>query len=207
MSEPRIPPRSPRDWDAEVLDALSVFKTKPPASAPGQGEQPELPRKRPGNMIRVFSWHPALMKGFLAFNDHLLRSTLPDRVRELVTIRVSWLRRGEYEWAQHVSMAREAGISEAEIDAIAAGPESALWGPLERALLASVDEMVADRYIRDETWKVLAEHLDREQLMDLVFTVGAYDMLAMAFNNFGLELDPGLSGFETTAEMDTHGIA
>jgi 4-carboxymuconolactone decarboxylase len=37
--------------------------------------------------------------------------------------------------------------------------------------------------------------LDQRQLMDLVFTVGAYDLLAMAFNSFGLELDPGLEGF------------
>jgi hypothetical protein len=41
----------------------------------------------------------------------------------------------------------------------------------------------------------LSEHLDRRQLMDLVFTIGAYDLLAMAFNTFGLELDPGLNGF------------
>ncbi len=31
--------------------------------------------------------------------------------------------------------------------------------------------------------------------MDLVFTVGAYDLLAMAMNTFGLQLDPGLAGF------------
>jgi hypothetical protein len=59
---------------------------------------------------------------------------------------------------------------------------------------------VADRYIRDETWKQLAEHLDRKQLMDLVFTVGNYDLLAMAFNNFGLELDSGLTGFPDSAK-------
>jgi hypothetical protein len=41
----------------------------------------------------------------------------------------------------------------------------------------------------------LAEDFDRQQLMDLVFTIGAYDLLAMAFNTFGLELDPGLTGF------------
>jgi hypothetical protein len=28
-----------------------------------------------------------------------------------------------------------------------------------------------------------------------VFTVGCYDLLAMAFKTFGLELDPGLTGF------------
>ena len=58
-----------------------------------------------------------------------------------------------------------------------------------------MDEIVADRYVSDETWKRLAEHLDRKQLMDLVFTIGAYDLLAMAMNTFGLELDPGLPGF------------
>ena len=86
-------------------------------------------------------------------------------------------------------------LSDAEIDAIAAGPDAAVWGPLDAALLRSVDEMVNDRRIGDETWRQLAEHLDRQQLMDLVFTVGAYDLLCMAFDTFGIELDPGLAGF------------
>jgi alkylhydroperoxidase family enzyme len=64
-----------------------------------------------------------LTKGFLVYN-HLFSSTLSDRVREMVTVRVCWLRRGEYEWAQHVRMARAAGMSEEEIEAISAGPGS-----------------------------------------------------------------------------------
>jgi alkylhydroperoxidase family enzyme len=199
MSEPRIPPRPAADWDAEVLDALSVLR--PPGTAGPAPGRPAGTRQRPvSNILGIFSWHPALTKGFLAFNNHLFRSTLPARVRELVTVRVTWLRRGEYEWAQHVRMARAAGMSEEEIEAIAEGPDAAVWGPLDAALLRSVDEIVADRYIRDETWKQLAEHLDRKQLMDLVFTVGNYDLLAMAFNNFGLELDSGLTGFPDSAK-------
>jgi hypothetical protein len=31
--------------------------------------------------------------------------------------------------------------------------------------------------------------------MDIVFTVGAYAMLAMALNSFGVRLDPGIDGF------------
>jgi alkylhydroperoxidase family enzyme len=122
-------------------------------------------------------------------------STLSARDRELATIRTAWLRRAEYEWAQHVRMARRIGLPEEEIDAIMVGPDSAVWGPRDAALLRAVDEIVADRYVSDETWKQLSEHLDRKQLMDLVFTVGCYDLLAMAFQNFGLELDSGLTGF------------
>jgi hypothetical protein len=77
-----------------------------------------------------------------------------------------------------------------------------VWSPLDAALLRSVDEVVADRYISDQTWQQLAGHLGRQELMDLVFTIGTYDLLAMAFNTFGLELDPGMPGFPPPAELD-----
>src|SRR5271170_2647460 len=110
MSEPRIPPRPSADWNAEVFDALSVLR--PPGTAELTPEQRERASKRPpSNLVGVLSWHPALTKAFLLFNNHLFRSTLSDRVREMVTVRVAWLRRGEYEWAQHVKMARAAGMS------------------------------------------------------------------------------------------------
>jgi 4-carboxymuconolactone decarboxylase len=197
LSEPRIPPRPSADWDAEVLDALSVLRS--PGSARGSARKEPGPRPgqdRPvSNILGIFAWHPALTKAFLPFNNHLFASTLTARDREMVTVRTGWLRRGEYEWAQHVRMAKNAGMSQEEIDAISVGPDDPIWGPRDAALLRAVDEIVADRYISDGTWKLLAEHLDRKQLMDLVFTIGNYDLLAMAFNTFGLQLDPGLAGF------------
>ena len=44
----------------------------------------------------------------------------------------------------------------------------------------------------DATWEALAGELDEQQLMDLVFTVGAYEILALAFRSFGIELDDDL---------------
>jgi 4-carboxymuconolactone decarboxylase len=198
MSEPRIPPRPVADWDAKVYEALSVLRPPSPA-----GEPPARPKgPAPSNLLRTFLWHPELAKAFLIFNNHLFRSTLSDRARELVTVRVAWLRRAEYEYAQHVQLARAAGVPETDIDAIREGPDAAVWNPFEAALLRSVDEMLGDRHVSDETWTLLSEHLDRRQLMDLVFTVGAYDMLAMAFGTFGLELDSGLTGFPETRTDD-----
>ena len=173
-------------------DALATMRP------PGSTRRPGEPRRErsTSNILGIFSWHPALAKGWFAFNNHLFHSTLSARDRELVTVRVGWLRRGEYEWAQHVRMAKSAGMSPEEVDAISAqGPDWPTWGPRDAALLRAVDEIVADRYVSDETWKLLSEHLDRQQLMDLVFTIGAYDLLAMAMNTFGLRLDPGLAGF------------
>jgi hypothetical protein len=59
-------------------------------------------------------------------------------------------------------------------------------------MLAAVDELLVDAEIADATWAALAAELDRQQLMDLVFTVGAYDVLAMALKSFRVELDDDL---------------
>jgi alkylhydroperoxidase family enzyme len=172
-----------------VEDARAALR--PPGSRPAQPGQP-----RPSsNILGVFFQHPALAKAWFTFNNHLFHSTLSARDRELATVRIAWLRRGEYEWAQHVRMAKKAGLSDEEVDAINAGPDSPVWGPRDAALLRAADEFANDHVVSDGTWKRLAEDFDRQQLMDLVFTIGAYDMLAVAMNSLGLQLDPGLPGF------------
>ena len=93
----RMAPVPYEDWDAEVLDALSVL-------APGR----KMP---PSNVLGLFARHPDLARAFLTFNKHLFDSTLPARTRELAILRVAWRRRCRYEWAQHVLIAKRAGIT------------------------------------------------------------------------------------------------
>jgi alkylhydroperoxidase family enzyme len=187
--EARVPPRAAEDWDEEARTALSSVRP-PGATGP-------VPR-----MLGVFAQHPVLARSWLTFSGHLRKSTLPDRVRELATMRTSWLRRGEYEWAQHVRLSREAGLTDAEIEAIRTGPSAAVWREQDAAVLRAVDELITDRYLSDATWAELSGWLDRRQLMDLVFTVGAYDMHCMAFNTFGLELEEGMEGFSQRIPSD-----
>jgi alkylhydroperoxidase family enzyme len=137
--------------------------------------------------------HPALAGPFLAYNSVLLRTpAVSPRHRELMILRVAWRTRSTYEWVQHVRLAQTCGISTEEIDAIADGTDARPWAPLEADLLAATDQLI-DRYcIDDDTWARLADHLDARQLIEVTFIVGTYVALAMAFNSFGLELDPEL---------------
>jgi alkylhydroperoxidase family enzyme len=145
------------------------------------------------NVLGTLALHPALATAYHTFNGHVLFSTtLSARQRELLVLRVAALRDAEYEWAQHAVIAGDVGLSTDEVAAIAAGPSAGSWSPLERAMLAAVDELVRDAKVADGTWAALAAELDQQQLMDLVFTVGAYDLLAMAFRSFGIQLDDDL---------------
>ena len=52
------------------------------------------------------------------------------------------------------------------------------------------------RSVSDETWSRLTEYFSTEQLMDIVFTVGQYNLVSMALNSFGVQLDEGLPGWD-----------
>jgi alkylhydroperoxidase family enzyme len=190
MSAPRIAPLPRDEWTEEVGQAIAAL-------LPPDAQRP-LRRRKGGsqghNVLGTLARHPKLMRAFHTFNGHVLfTSTLTPRQRELLILRVAALREAAYEWEQHVSLAAEAGLDDEEIARIAEGPEAPGWSATDAAMLWAVDELVIDAMVCVPTWDALAATLDEHQLMDLVFTVGAYDLLAMAFRSFGVELDEDLT--------------
>jgi AhpD family alkylhydroperoxidase len=189
MSGPRISPLPREEWTDEVGQAIAAL-------LPADAQRP-LRRRKGGsqghNVLGTLARHPKLMHAYHVFNGHILfTSTLSPRQRELLILRVAAVRGAEYEWEQHVILAVEAGLDDEEIARIADGPEAPGWSATDAAMLWAVDELVSDAMICTATWRKLEERLDQHQLMDLVFTVGAYDLLAMAFRSFGVELDEDL---------------
>ena len=186
----RITPLPPKEWPPEMREALA-------AMIPPNPRHP-LPSRDPGrpkglNALGMLAHHPALTLAFNTFNGHILfSSSLSPRQREMLVLRVAVVRQATYEWRQHVVLAGDAGITPDEVARIEEGPGATGWSPVDRAMITAVDELLGDAMVTDGTWEVLAAGLDVEQLMDLVFTVGAYDLLAMAFRSFDVQLDDDL---------------
>jgi len=192
-STPRISPVLPSDWDASIHDALTAFPS---------GRDFVLARWKTGGAqgmhgLGAMVRHPALAKAFLTFNNHIATaSTVPKRTRELLILRIGWLRASEYEFVQHLVLGRRAGLSEAELERIQIGPDAPGWSQEDADLVRAVDELHADACIKDSTWRRLAARFDTAQLLDIIFAVGCYDLLAMVFNTAGLALEPGLEPLE-----------
>jgi AhpD family alkylhydroperoxidase len=161
------------EWDFEALAEIS----------PGM-KPPDL------SVVAFFAHHPELATKFLSWNHYMnSKACRLDRVtREIVILRVAIRKRSRYEWAQHLKAARAAGISEAEIHAIAAGTATGRAGLLARA----VDELTDDSTLHDETYQALSQEFDEQQLISLVFLIGTYSLLSTVFGAFRMELDPGL---------------
>jgi alkylhydroperoxidase family enzyme len=138
-----------------------------------------------GNAIATFVNHPDLTRSYLTFSFYLLtRSTLAPRLRELAVLRIAHLASCAYEWDEHVAIGQREGLS---LDDIAALQRGEAADEFDQTVLTAVDELVEKTRITDETWAALGERMDEKQLMDFVFTVGGYHMLAMALNTFGVE--------------------
>jgi AhpD family alkylhydroperoxidase len=173
----RLAPLPDAEWDDRTRASLA-------------GLLPERRRnlRGAGNALATLVRHPDLADAFVRYNAHLLlRSTLPPRLRELAILRVAARRGCAYEWAHHTTMAADAGLSAAEIERAGRGEHGPATDPADAAVLRAVDELDDDSVISETTWAALGEHLDDRQRMDLVFTVGTYCLLAMAFNTFGVE--------------------
>jgi alkylhydroperoxidase family enzyme len=186
----RIPPLPPDEWPETMSDALAALRPAEPRH-PLPARDPSRPKGL--NALGMLAHHPALARAFNTFNGHVLfATTLSARQRELLVLRVAALRDSTYEWTQHVVLAGDAGLTADEVERAAEGSRAEGWSASDRALVAAAEELVADARIGDETWTVLAADLDEQQLMDLVFTVGAYDLVAMAFKSFDVALDDDL---------------
>jgi 4-carboxymuconolactone decarboxylase len=148
------------------------------------------------NIFGTLAHHPKLMKRWLVFGNHILmKSTLPPREREIAILRIGWLCRAEYEWGQHVLIGKQAGLGDDEIERIAKGPDAQGWSDLDRAILQAADELHGDAFVADPTWKTLEQHLEPQQMMDLVFTIGQYNLVSMVLNSLGVQLDERLPRF------------
>lgn len=173
LKEPRIPPLKLAECTDEQRETLT--------------------KGNPLNILNVFltfARHIDLYRRWLPFANHVLfKSTLAQREREIVILRIGWLCKSGYEFAQHTRIGKQAGLSDAEIEAIKTGADAPNWSERERLLLRATDELRADAFITDATWAALSKHYETNQLMDLVFTVGQYAMVSMALNSFGVQLE------------------
>ena len=87
-------------------------------------------------------------------------------------------------------------FSPEDFTALREGPDSKHWSEYEAALVRASDEVLDNRKIADATWKVLAAKLNTHQLMEVVYVVGNYAILASCEHTFGFTLEDAFLGPE-----------
>ena len=106
------------------------------------------------------------------------RSSVPADLRELLILRVAVLNRARFEFDAHVPHALRAGVSQHKIDALHTPELDACFSGTERQVLALADHMTRDVEVPDAVMQPLQERFDAKEVVELVATVAAYNMVS-----------------------------
>lgn len=149
----------------------------------------------PPNLYKALGNHPRLIAAWTEFSKMLRHDTrTPRALRELVILRGAQLMRSEYEWAQHLVMARQAGVSEVQIRGLPGWRTSAEFDPREKAALALAEAVTQGR-VTDEVYAEAMRHFDHHDYVELAAVAAFYAMVGRMLDAMGVQLEPEVRNY------------
>jgi AhpD family alkylhydroperoxidase len=170
------------------MDACRVTPVEPGARPALAGLEARIAaaRGRISPLYQVLLNSPAVTEGWEAMLTAIRQKTaLAPRLRELIILRVATLNGAPYEFEAHVPHARRAGMPDALIERLRAGPAPAELAegseglaPGEAEALALTDAMTRGIEVPDAVFAPLRALHDDQALVELTATVAAYNMVS-----------------------------
>jgi len=145
----------------------------------------------PLNIMKMFLNAPTNAIPLLSFGQSILtKQELDAHLRELAILRVAHLTGANYEWTQHVPIAKETGVTDAQVEALPQGADSDAFNEVEKNVLRFTDEVTQDVKASAETFAALEKDLGPRQMVELALAIGFYGMVARVMESFEVELEP-----------------
>jgi AhpD family alkylhydroperoxidase len=156
-------------------------------------EARELMRARGNlNVYRTLANAEKVFTGWMLAGQAALTSpVLPVRLRELVVLRTAYLMQCPYELGQHRDVARTAGVSSDEIDAITSESSwrTAHFDATELAILELTNELLTNRGVSDAVFDQVHQAFGSEVTIEVLMLIGRYAGLALMLNALDVDLD------------------
>ncbi|HKV56605.1 MAG TPA: carboxymuconolactone decarboxylase family protein [Candidatus Binataceae bacterium] len=116
--------------------------------------------------------------------------TLNPRIRELVILRTGWRTKSEYEFCQHVAVARQIKMSDEEILGVRDPAKCKAYNDVDRAVIAMADELSDHAEVSGQTWSTLEKFFSHPELVELILVSGFWRMMAGFLKTAKIPLDP-----------------
>lgn len=152
--------------------------------------QQEVTSRRNLHVYQMVMHSPGIAPAFLGISDALRhQSTLPATWRELAILRVGHCYGAAYEVHHHQILARKAGLSEQAIAATALNQPQDSLDVVGRQILQWTDELLHAHQLDVCSRQAALGVLSVNQLADLVFTVGFYQLVCNFLNTFDVPIE------------------
>jgi 4-carboxymuconolactone decarboxylase len=155
----RLPLRTSADTEGDVQRVLSKIE------ATGQNLK----------ILRALANSPSAFRPFVLLANGLLRSSpFPAVSREVVILHLAARRGTTYEWEEHVPMAATAGVTPAQVEALARLQPlgSELFSESDLLAVQIAEQVIDEHHLDDGLWEAAVGMWGAEAALDLLLTVG-----------------------------------
>ena len=122
----------------------------------------------------------------------MFHNTVNARTRELVILRNGWRTKSEYEFCQHVRVARDLKMSDEEILGVRDPGNCRVYSEIDRTVIRMADELLDNSDVSAKTWGVLQDSFSNEELVELLLVAGFWRMIAAFLKTAKVPLDSGV---------------
>jgi 4-carboxymuconolactone decarboxylase len=117
---------------------------------------------------------------------------LPEALRETIIIATAREIKSQYEFFAHARLARQAGLSEDTIQAIAQGTAPQGLSGDEAILVRYVQELLRHHKISDATFNAVRDRFGMRETLEITALVGHYLLVGQILAAFEVELPEGV---------------
>jgi alkylhydroperoxidase family enzyme len=120
----------------------------------------------PLNLFRLWAHAPTALPHIISLGTALFRDTsVPARLRELGCLLNAKRLKCDYQWIQHVPIAKQNSVTEAQIVALEAGDLLGdVWSAEEKALLAFLDQVIKDPQVEEDVFVNARKHFSDRKI-------------------------------------------
>ena len=118
---------------------------------------------------------------------------MPESLKETVIITAAAHQKSQYEFAAHARLARQAGVPESTIKAIAQGTAPEGLSGDEELLVRYTTELLRNHKISDSTFNAVKDKWGDRGVVDVTTLIGHYLLVAQILAAFDVELAPGMT--------------
>lgn len=115
-------------------------------------------------------------------------SVLPDRARELAILATAREVDARFEWAGHYRIAKEAGVTEEQLEAIANRTAPDGFNDEDALPINIAHELRRKNELSDDNFNAAREKYGDAGVIELIATVGYYSLMGCLLN--GLQIEP-----------------
>lgn len=140
------------------------------------------------NVFRAMAHSPEILKGFLALNSALGKTSLRGVLRELAYMKTSQLNGCDYCMHHHVALGKKAGVSEEQVRDLENFEDSPAFDELQRDVLRYAEAVTRHINADEALMARLRGALSDREVVELAMTVGLANLTNRVTETLKMEL-------------------